>query len=149
MASDSWIGQNLYTVELYHEWEIIMINYRINNKTILVVNSKEIDFKFDIYKVLELKNILIVFLQRVINGCLIGADQPLYGVYAVTQNGKILWNIEQIFKSSQYAESISEVKYFTGIDADKNGNLIVYTFLGVAFVIDIEKEEIIDHFITK
>jgi hypothetical protein len=117
----------------------------IKNKSIFA--DKQQDSKFFKSKVLKLKCCFVVFLHN--NERVITADQPKNSVFAISKTGKILWNIEQILRSSNRTENLSEIKCFTGIASDANENLIVYTFEGVAYVIDVEKREIIDHYVTE
>lgn len=128
-----------------------MIKYDIKNETILEVGSKKLDFKYKIVKVLEVYEILIIVLgdsPKIKNSDIV--FYPTNGIYAVSSQGDIIWNIEVFFRPSNTYKNIrfSPINEFTDAIINDDGNLVVY-INKIAYILDIEKKEIIGHFETK
>ena len=119
-----------------------MIAYSIANDTILVIDNKEIDFGFNINKVLEIGDVLVVHKHDTYEKkeYIRSSEQPLNGVSAYSANGDLLWKIKDI---------LTEDELYTGISVDDDGNLVVHTFTGVARIIDVKAKKSIGHFVTK
>lgn len=125
-----------------------MIKYKIINNTILEVNSKQIDFKHEIKKVIEINNTLIVRLYIKKEK----ENVPSNNIYAISDKGEILWNIREIFRPNNPYKGVKVIDsnhYFANCEKNDDNNLVVHTFIGISFVVDIEKKEIISHFISK
>lgn len=110
--------------------------------SILTVNGLKNDFRHNISNVIEVDGILIVHLFDSIEkkGSINIKDQPLNNIYAVDQNGKIIWNIKDIIPNDDL---------YTGINIDSNGSLIANTFMGIAKIIDIRNKNVIGTKVTK
>ncbi len=130
-----------------------MIEYIKTGETGLKVAGKVLDFEYDVEKVLEADDMLIILLgnsdKYVEYGK--GPGRPFNGVYAVSENGEILWNIEVFFRPGRlYNDTRIEIDYkFTDILIDDDGNLVAYTNTGKAFVLNINQKQIIGYFISR
>lgn len=129
-----------------------MIKYRKTAKTCLKVSGKVLDFEYDVEKILEADNMLVVLLGSSDKYLKCGKEDthPFNGVYAVSDEGEVLWNIEIFFRPGRpYIGTKIEIDYkFIDISFD-SGNLIAYTNTGKAFVLDINSMQIIGHFTSK
>jgi hypothetical protein len=129
-----------------------MIEYNIKDSTILEVGGRELDFIFNIDKVIEINNTLIVLLGGSFKNKQIVkmSEQPNNGIYAVSSNGEILWNIEVFFRpGNSYGYRGFPDDNFSAIFKDDDGNLVVYKFIGIEYTLDIEKKQIISQLFTK
>lgn len=124
-----------------------MIEYNIKNETILEIGSKKLDFKYIIVKALEVNKILIIFLgesPKTKNSNV--AYYPTNGIYAVSNQGDIIWNIELFFRPGNTYKDvrISPINEFTDVIINDDGNLVVYVNK-TAYILDVGKKEIIGH----
>lgn len=130
-----------------------MVEYRKTGETGLKVAGKVLDFEYEVEKILETDNMLIVLLGNSDKYVEYGKEpgRPFNGVYGVSDEGKILWNIELFFRPGRlYTDTRVEIDYkIIDIMIDDDGNLVVYTNTGKAFVLDIEEKQIIGHFISR
>ena len=120
-----------------------MIKHRIINDTVLEINNnKEIDFNHNINEIIENNGVLIlhIFDSMEKKGHVNMAEQPINNVYAVSDKGDIVWNIRDI---------IQEDYCYTGISIDDKGNLIAYTFIGIAQIVDVTNKKLIGRTVTK
>lgn len=129
-----------------------MIEYNIKDSTILEVGGRELDFTFNINEALEINDTLIILLgdsfknKQVVKM----SEQPNNGIYAVSSNGEILWNIEVFFRpGNSYGYRGFPDDNFSGMFKDDNGNLVVYKTIGIEYTLDIEKKQIISQLFTK
>lgn len=129
-----------------------MGDYTINEKTILKIAGKHIDFEYAIEKIIQTNNTLVVMLGISDRYMKYGGKpkNPFNGVYAISEYGEILWNIEVFFRPDRlYDDTRIEIDYkFTDILIDDDGNLVAYTNTGKAFVLDIKAKQIIGYFIS-
>ncbi|NPV43878.1 MAG: hypothetical protein HPY70_07885 [Firmicutes bacterium] len=131
-----------------------MVKYSIKDDTVLQINGKQINLKHNILKVLVIKNLLIVHLfdSYEKRGVVDMAKQPLNNIYAVSDKGDIVWNIKEFFRPNNPYTGVKVLEHdncFTGISINNEGNLVVNTFMGIAYILDVEKKVIIGHFVTK
>lgn len=119
-----------------------MITYSIANDTVLIVNSKKIDFKHNISNIVEVGGLLIVHTFDSIEkkGSIKMSEQPLNGVFAVDSNGELQWNIKDIIPNDEM---------YTNISMDDNGDLVLNTFMGIAQIVDITAKKVVGKSITK
>lgn len=110
--------------------------------TVIIINNKKIDFKKNINNVLESKGIIIVHIYDSYekNGYINTAEQPINNVYALDNAGNIKWNVKDVFNRDELV---------TGISKNEDGNIIINTFHGVAYTVDVINQAIIGKAITK
>ena len=105
----------------------------------LIINNKEIEFENTINKVLEVEDIIIVYLfsSREMNP---KNKQPFNNVYAVDINGNVLWNIKEIFEKTKYKGE----RVVIDIGLNEKNNLILNDHIGAYYEININKKEIVE-----
>ena len=128
-----------------------MIEYELKNDTILEIGGKKLDFKYKIIKALEINEKLIIFLgnsPRIKNSSMV--FYPTNGIYALSNQGDIIWNIEVFFRPDNTYKNfrIPPINEFTDAVKNDDGNLVVYVDKN-AYILDIENREIVGHFETK
>ena len=119
-----------------------MTKYMISNNTVLIVNNKQLDFRHNINRVVEIGGLLIVhtFDSFEKKGSIKMSEQPINGIYAVNAKGDIEWNIKDI---------IHDDDMYTGVSVDEDSNLVVKTFAGIAQIIDVIAKIVIGKVVTK
>ena len=114
------------------------IDYRIKDGSILEIAGKQLDFVFNIDKVLEVDNMLIVGIADNIKGL-------RNGIYAVSEGGEILWNVEEFFRPGEHQKYRTIHDYRLVLSNINNeGNVIVGDSGGMNFVLDIKNKHIIN-----
>lgn len=126
----------------------MMIRYRMIDSNILNINGKELIFDNNINNVIEYNNILIVHVFN--NNSSTMLEQPVNNIYGVSNTGKIIWNIQEFFNNSNNEmynlfHDISCVSMYM----NQEGELIIVTYDGLAYVLDIENMQIVRRLTTK
>lgn len=117
------------------------INYRVKDNSILEIAGKQLDFVFNIEKVIEVENMLIIGLADI--------ENLHNGIYAVSPEGKILWNIEEFFRpGNSYWHEPYPDEATSLLRLDDNGNLVIGNLSG-EYIIDIKNKLIITHYMTR
>lgn len=117
------------------------MEYEVNG-TKLNINGKTHDFKHHINDIIKVKKLIVVHLFDSLDSkdSIDISKQPFNNIYGINEHGDIEWNINDIVKNDEM---------YTGIKIDNNEKLIVNTFIGVAFVIDVDRKRIIKKYLTK
>lgn len=146
-----------------------MFDYWVTDDSILEVNGKQLNFKYKIKKVVKVSNTLIVLLDAEIKHWHeVGMFILPNNIYGVSYQGEVLWNVEVFFRpddkhngyhnvfSNKFVEMNPYNTYnylyrrsltiFTDIKRLADGNLAVYADVGMAYILDIEKKEVIGYF---
>ncbi|MEL7571183.1 MAG: hypothetical protein AAGU14_11580 [Eubacteriaceae bacterium] len=104
------------------------INYR---GATITINDKEIKFNHDIFKYIEIDNIIIILLKRNSND-----KNNVFGIY----DGKIIWQIQSVLDLYPNFHQMS----YVGIKKYEDGNIIVTDFGGSRFIVNPQNGKIID-----
>ena len=129
-----------------------MIEYKIEDFSVMHINGKNIDLNYKIEKVFDRGNMLIVLLGETDPGKEdYSVSQPYNGIYAFSPEGEYLWNIEVFFRPGHELNNVKVLPIYRFIDADidENGNLVVHTDMGIGYILDIDKKQIIGYFKSK
>jgi len=105
----------------------------------LIINGKVVNFQYEIDNVKECGNLLIVLVDIPSN------VQAVNNVYAVNENGQIVWQIEDA--GSVY--SIQNDVPYVGTRITETSQLVVTNFNGVTFTVEPVSGKIIGKGCTK
>lgn len=106
----------------------------------LVLEDEEFVFESTIGTIIILDNMILVHLFKRDRDVTDMSKQTANNVYALTIEGDILWNIFDIIKKEHC---------ITRINMNKENQLIVFSFAGIRFTIDINEKVIIEKLETK
>ena len=108
-----------------------MINYSISGKT-LTVNGNRVDFEHDIKNTVEVDGLVVVMLWNMSTGNI--QKQPFNNVYAVDENGKIIWNLKDV---------IGNDGLYTMLRLDEAKRLVAVEFIGMNYIIDAKNKQLV------
>lgn len=126
-----------------------MIKYKIEDFSVININGKKIDLSYKIKKVFDRRNMVIILLEEnTLEEENYSDSLPYNEIYAFSANGECLWNIEIFFRPDNVPNGIKALPMHRFIDADidEKGNLVVYTDMGVGYILDIDEKQIIGYF---
>lgn len=117
------------------------MDYEVSG-TKLNVNGIMYDFKHNINGIIKIKKLILVHIFDSIDkrGSIDISRQPVNNIYGVNEQGRIEWNIKEIVKNDEM---------YTEMKIDSDGHLVLNTFLGIAFIIDVNKKEIVNKYLIK
>ncbi|GEM_PF-2514999 len=117
------------------------IDYRIKDGSILEIAGKQLDFVFNIEKVIEIENMLVIGLADI--------ENLHNGIYAVSPEGEILWNIEEFFRpGNPYWHEPYPDEATSLLRLDDNGNLVIGDLSG-EYIVDVKNKLIITHYMVR
>jgi len=108
-----------------------MINYSFSGN-VLTINGKQINFQEGIKNVVEVDSLVIVRIWNSSTGDI--QKQPFNNVYAVDDNGNIVWNLKDI---------IGKDGLYTMIRLDETNMLIAVEFIGMNYIIDVKNKQVV------
>lgn len=129
-----------------------MIEYKIEDFSVMYIGGKRLNFKYKIEKVFDRGDMLIVFLGKTVpKKESYPVFYPTNGIYALSPDGEYLWNIEVFFRPGHALKGVNVLPIYRFTDAyiDENGNLVVHTDMGVGYILDVKEKQIIGYFKSK
>lgn len=129
-----------------------MIEYIVKDYSVMYIGAKRLNFRYKIEKVFDRNDMLIVFLGKTIpKKEYYPVFYPTNGIYALSPEGEYLWNIEVFFRPGHVLKEIEvlPIHRFIDADIDENGNLVVHTDMGIGYILDIDKKQIVGYFKSK
>lgn len=126
---------NNYTVLEKYQLEKRRIYFL--EKNILNINGKKLDFTYHIAQVKESKGILVLCTNNPESDRV--ADQPINNIFAVDNQGNLLWTITEL---------IPEDNLYTGIRIE-DGQLVAVNFGGTQVVIDLAQKAVVQTYDSK
>ncbi|MHB1316225.1 MAG: hypothetical protein ACYCX2_12245 [Christensenellales bacterium] len=107
--------------------------FSINNNTLLL-NGKKFQYENHIEKVIDFHNLVVVYL--------LDEDVPENNIFALGDEGEILWNISDIIKL-EYPEA------YISVGKTSNNTISVISYNGVKTEINVFNKNVISKSITK
>ena len=111
------------------------------NKNNLTIGNNDVQFGANIYKVLEVDDLLIIILLNMP----LSKKQIDNNVYAVNMKGEIIWQIQD----PREVYPIKELDLHVGARVDEFKRLAVSTFSGIVYYVNVKSGRIISRNFTK
>ncbi len=128
------------------------IPYLQTSETVLEINGRELDFSYRIERIIELNNMLIINLDSTRRSI---REQPENGVYGISPDGEILWNIEEFFRPDDVQKYGLPIEFYESISLDDDGRYLeVDTYYNIEhtrirYTLDVDKKQVVKRVVKK
>jgi uncharacterized secreted protein with C-terminal beta-propeller domain len=112
------------------------VGYSIRSS--IEINGNVVNFQDSIKRVTFVDDLIVVLLDNPLSGKV--SDQPMNNIYAMDQNGDIVWEIKEIIK---------EDRLYTIIRLNDQNQLVAADFIGIKFTIDVKSKTILSKYGSK